>query len=66
MLTLERPVYEKHSLLSIEAGDHLKWLIAKAAHEARELVVVHQSKREDWRGDTLAEGVPHSVTFLPH
>jgi len=41
-------------------------LVAEAAHEALELVVVLDTKSEDGCGDTLTERIPHSVALLPH
>lgn len=57
-------MYEKSTLLSVETGNHLKGLIAEAADEASELVVVYDAEREDGRGDTRTERIPHGVALL--
>lgn len=57
---------EKAALFAVLTCDCLKGLVAEAADEALELLVVLDAEREDWSGDTLAKGIPHSVAFFTH
>jgi hypothetical protein len=53
-------------LFSVPTDDCFEWAVAEATDEALELLVVYDAEREDWGGDTLAEGVPDAVAFLAH
>jgi hypothetical protein len=57
---------EKPTLLSVETGDHLKWLVAEAANEAFELIVVHYSESENGSFDELTKRVPYFVGALAY
>lgn len=57
-------MYEEPPLLSVEACHGLERLIAKAAHEALELVVVYDAKGEDGCSHTGPKSVPDAVTLF--
>jgi hypothetical protein len=57
---------EKAALFAVLTCDYGVGLVAEAAHEALEFLVVYNAEREDRSRDTLAEGVPHFVAFLTH
>ena len=55
---------EKAALFAVHTCDGLKWLVAEAAHEALELIVVYNAEREEWGCDTRTEHSPHGVALL--